>query len=167
MRMLIGLLALLAICAVPASAQDRNDREHRIPHRGPAPARSSHSAVGHGPVESGPPPAPHVDERGRWIGHDSGRDDPHYHLDRPWEHGHFPGGLGRRHVFRLQGGGRERFCFSGFYFGVTPYDYSYCDGWLWDRDEIVIYDDPDHAGFYLAYNVRLGTFVHVTYLGRQ
>jgi hypothetical protein len=73
--------------------------------------------------------------------------------------------IGPRHVWRLEGGGRDRFFFRGFYFRVAAYDYPYADGWYWDRDNIIIYDDPDDAGCYLAFNTRLGTYLHVTFDG--
>ena len=146
-----------------------------IPQHGPAPA--PHAALapaprpapgpstGHFNDAPGHPEAPHVHDDGRWVGHVGG--DAHYRLDQPWFHGHFPGNFGPSYVYRLGGGNRNRFFFNGFYFGVAPYDYDYTDGWLWDTDDIVLYDDPDDPGWYLAYNPRLGTYVHVEYYGGE
>ena len=103
--------------------------------------------------QPGHPQAPHVHaENDHWVGHDTGRNDPHYHLDHPWEHGHFTGAIGPQHIWRLHGGNRERFDIGGFFFQASPYDYDICDDWVWDSDDIVIYADPDHDGWYLAYN---------------
>lgn len=154
-----------------------------IPARGPAatPARGGASTTAarrggsaaapvavprHYAEAPGHPNAPHVDVRtDRWVGHDTGRNDAAYRLPRPWEHGHFPGAFGPTHVYRLGGGNRDRFGLDGFFFSVAAADADYCSDWLWDNDDIVIYTDPDHDGWYLAYNVRLGTYVHIQFLG--
>ena len=114
--------------------------------------------------QPGHPNAPHVHSDARWIGHAWGPGDPRFHLDHPWEHGRFPGGFGQ--PFRMHGR-REHFGFGGFFFFVAPFDYPFCDDWLWDSDDVAIYEDPDHDGWYLAYNPRLGTYVHVQYDGTE
>ena len=136
-----------------------------IPQGGPRSFRGSAPSIQGFADHAGHPDAPHVHWNGDWIGHNFGRNDGRFHLDRPWEFGHFPDRYGPSHIFRLQGGGPNRFWFSGFSFGVAPFELGLCSDWLWDTDDIVIYDDPDHVGWYLAYNVRLGRYVHVQYLG--
>ncbi len=137
------ILAVLSVLSIPASARlpEKKDKEHGggkqtkeyIPAHGPAKVRNPpHAApqTHENRDAEGHPNAPHVHPNGKWVGHDSGPGDNHYHLDHPWEHGRFTAGLGRRHTYRLAGGGRSRFWFGGYYFSVAPYDYDYCNDWL-------------------------------------
>jgi hypothetical protein len=185
----------LICCAAAFGQERRPAESHRspgvggghIPARGPAPApaRAPNRAPASRPQtnpgiapapQAAPnrgfrdqpthPDAPHVHAADdRWIGHDSGRGDARYQIDRTAGQRRFTGGIGRDHVFRLSGGGPGRFWFGGNYFSVAPADFAFCNDWLWDNDQIVLYDDPDHPGWYLAYNTRLGTYCHVQYLG--
>jgi hypothetical protein len=151
------------------------------PAHGPAPMPMHAPPPAAAPVRAAPavvhapPPGsraaverPHVEPTGRWVGHDMGRDDVRFHRDQPWAAGRFRGGIGPRHVYRIRGWdpGRHRFWFNGFYFGIAPWEYDVVGDWDWADDQVVIYDDPDHVGWYLAYNVRLGTYAHVEYAGR-
>jgi hypothetical protein len=194
MKMFFGVYAVALLLPAAALAQERKPEPERrpepqraappaqhevgnghVPARGPEPYRgaerpavapASHAVVATYRDVPNHPEAPHVHAlNDEWIGHATGRNDVHYHLDRPWQYGHFNGPIGAQHIWRIVGGTRDRFNIGGFYFGVAPYDYGFTNGWLWSSDDLTLYPDPDHDGWYLAYNVRTGTYVHVQYLG--
>jgi hypothetical protein len=182
MKRIIGLSVFICVAAYGQHGAAHGGGGHpavgggHIPAHGPAPARASAparaqqsggAAENHSRVDKqGHPDVPHVDARNdRWVGHDGGANDAHYQLAQPWAHGHFSGGFGPQHVFNLAGGNRERFWFGNYYWNIAPYDYNIVADWNWTGDQIVIYEDPDHIGWYLGYNPRFGTYAHVEYLG--
>jgi len=109
---------------------------------------------------------PHVNND-RWYGHDRPMD-KRFRQDRPFEHGRFEH-FGPEYRYRIERFDRDRHRFwfgGGFYFEVPVWDWPLCEDWCWDcGDDFVVYEDPDHIGWYLLYNIHTGMYVHVTYLG--
>jgi hypothetical protein len=154
----------------------RENRQGRVDNQGQVPAQvyqrdqNQYNQQGRGDDRrysdrAGHPDAPHVHYNDEWVGHNYGLNNGYYRQDVPFARGRFNLGIGREHRYRLSGGDRNRFFFGNSYFGVARYDFGYVNDWRWRSDDIVLYEDPEHPGWYLAYNTRLGTYVHVEYLG--
>jgi hypothetical protein len=137
---------------VPPPPPRRDD-----PHSRPEP---EHHVTGH--VNT----LPHVNND-HWYGHDR-PDDRRFHTDHPFEHGRFEH-FGPSYRYRVERFDRDHHRFwlaGGFYFEVAAWDWPVCADWCWDcGDDFVIYEDTDHLGWYLLYNVHTGVYVHVNYMG--
>jgi len=166
------LMAGLLITGTPAAAQDpahgarapRANQGH-LP-RAPVARADRHAAPESEIDESGRANAhPHV-SHDHWYGHDR-PDDPRYHL--PSAGGQRFTRIGpsyRYSVVRIDRGLQRIWLPGGFFFAIAAWDWTLCADWCWDcGDDFVVYDDPDHLGWYLLYNVHTGAYVHVQYLG--
>jgi hypothetical protein len=180
-RHLALLLTLTFLGTAPLSAQ-------RPEQRGPAPRGPEQHArmranQGHPPpppsARSGPQRGPEVERfdggrmngvphvnHDRWFGHDR-PDDPRFRQPRVFEHGRF-GHVGPSYRFGISRFDRDhrRFWLGGAVFEVAAWDWPLALDWCWDcGDDFVVYDDPDHPGWYLLYNLETGGYIHVQYFG--
>jgi len=185
LRASILVLLLALVMAVPALGQEhekhegKQQEEQHEKHGGPPHAnegrippppearRDSHGEREGERFEGGRVNnRPHVNND-HWYGHDRA-DDPRYRVTHPFEHGRFEHfGPSFRYVVIRVDRHHHRFWFpGGYYFEIASWDWPECEGWCWNcGDDFVIYEDPDHIGWYLLYDIETGAYVHVIYLG--
>jgi hypothetical protein len=181
-RQLALLLTLTVLGTVPLWAQ----RDQHPAQRGPQPQQQwrPRANQGHPP----PPPqarrgpggqpqperfdggrvnaVPHVNHD-QWYGHDR-PDDPRFRQAQPYAHGRFTR-IGPSYRYGVSRFDRDnhRFWLGGAAFLIAPFDWPLALDWCWDcgGDDFVVYDDPDHPGWYLLYNLHTGAYIHVQYGG--
>lgn len=176
-----GLVLALGLAAALAAFAQHSDKpqSHHVEH-GTTPRANS----GHIPAPPEPRKEPtanreverdqggHVNETphvrsDHWYGHAAPNDD-RFRVEHPFEHGHFEhfGPTYRYRVLRVDRD-HHRFWFpGGFFFEIADWDWHECADWCWDcGDDFVVYEDPDHSGWYLVYNVHTGVYVHAQYMG--
>ena len=153
MRKFVGIglgLALSGTLAFAAPRQDQDDRHEKHEHH----------------------------DRGRHLGwykhHDEDRDE---HGD--WDDDGDRIEPGRYYPYGRFESNRQKFVFVSVNYDtrrvilddhsawvVAPYDIDHCRDWRWDRDNVQVYDDDVHPGWYVLFNARLGQHIHVEYFGR-
>ena len=170
----IFILSTAFMLALSGETQRSSQRSENKPRAnqghipsGP-PARTSHRAPRQG--ERLPTghlnDTPHVNHD-QWYGHEA-PNDPRFRLAHPFSNGRFAhsGPTFRYEIMRVNAGLHRFWLPDGFCFEVAAWDWPFCADWCWDcGDDFVIYDDPDHIGWYLLYNIHTGIYVHVLYMG--
>jgi len=114
--------------------------------------------------------------------HDNGRhrgwDNPHNPHYSGWDYDHDRIRPGRRYPFGRYDHVREVYIIRTYEprprriilydrstWIVASYDAPRCRDWDWGRDQVYVYDDDHHPGWYLLFNARLGRSVHVEFSG--
>ena len=181
-RRLTFPVVLALIATLPVLAQRGQEQgQQRGRERGENPPRANQGHIPPPPQKRDNPRAkpepehhptghvnttPHVNND-HWYGHDR-PDDKRYHFDHPYEHGRFEhfGASFRYRIERFDPDHHRLWLPGGFYFEVASWDWPVCADWCWDcADDFTIYEDTDHVGWYLLYNVHTGVYVHVNYMG--
>jgi hypothetical protein len=111
-------------------------------------------------------------------GKHKGREHPKNRRDSGWDYDHDRIQPGRHYPHGRYQHLKQRFVVRGFdtrsrnivlydrsHWVVATYDVPHCRDWQWDRDEVYVYDDDHHPGWYLLFNARLGRYVHVEFAG--
>lgn len=188
MRIPLGVaLAFALVASAPAFAQPQDHRDQGREEN------QKHAADRNPPRANGgriPPPPPERKDRNQgreahkfddgrasdrphvsdnhWYGHEA-PGDARFHVDRPYEHGRFTrfGPTYRYKVVRFDRDA-HRFWFAGGGFEIAAWDWPQAADWCWNcgADDFVVYDDTDHVGWYMIYNIHTGVYVHAQFLGR-
>jgi Ni/Co efflux regulator RcnB len=168
MRTILAMLLFAGLVltggARKAAAQDRDDHHDNGKHKG---------AEKHEDRDDRHDRDDHHDN-GKHKGWDNPHN-PHYdHWDydharvtpgRAYPRGHYPDVRHKYVAVRIDYPSRRVMLYDRSTWVVADYDIPRCRDWAWDRDEVYVYDDDHHPGWYLLFNARLGRYVHVEYFG--
>jgi hypothetical protein len=162
------------IAEPPAQSPESHEQGHQNPPRAnqgripPAPPKANGQSFKreeerrqNGSVDH----TPHVNND-HWYGHDA-PNDRRFHVDHPFEHSRFEhfGPSYRYSVMRIDQEHHRFWLSGGFSFHIAAWDWPLAADWCWDcGDDLVVYRDPDHIGWYLLYNIHTGVYVHATFL---
>jgi len=168
------LALLMSLVLASGMAQRRGEAPRPNPPRsnqGRVPAAPPKRETGAKPEEERTPAGhvntmPHV-RNDHWYGHDA-PNDKRYQLAKPFEHGRFEhfGPSYRYNILRIDPNLHRFWLPGGFYFDIAAWDWALCADWCWTcGDDFVVYEDSDHVGWYLLYNIHTGLYVHAMYMG--
>jgi hypothetical protein len=169
MRKLIASATMMALAGTLAIANPKQDREDRRQDRDDHHDNGKHKGQDkHGDGDQGD-----RHDNGKHKGWDNPHN-PHANWDydhdrikpgRAYPYGRYEHVRGEFIARRIDFRTRRVVLYDNSNWVVASYDLDRCRDWEWDRDQVYVYDDDHHPGWYLLFNARLGRYVHVEYFG--